>query len=219
MYYKVIPYSSNHPSNHKFTAFNYILDRTYRLPLNNEENYKELLLIKTIAKNNGYDMEDIAKVYKKPKRENNNNLTTLNNIEYPHLDKNKTWIKFTYFANDIRILTKIFINTSVRVAFGVNNTIKNKCSANSQIDKYNQCGVYSLKCLSCDQVHVGQNGRSFKARYEEHISDIRHNGDKSKYALHMLQRRHEYGKIEETMDILKVVQKGKRLDVLERFYM
>jgi hypothetical protein len=34
----------------------------------------------------------------------------------------------------------------------------------------------------------------------------------------MLQRRHEYGKIEETMHILKVVQKGKRLDVLERFY-
>jgi hypothetical protein len=31
--------------------------------------------------------------------------------------------------------------------------------------------------------------------------------------------RHEYGKIEETMDILKVVQKGKRLVVLERFYL
>jgi hypothetical protein len=61
----VIPYSSNHPSKHNFAAFNYILNRTYRLPLNNEENYKELMVIKTIAKNSGYDMEDIAKVYKK----------------------------------------------------------------------------------------------------------------------------------------------------------
>jgi hypothetical protein len=34
----------------------------------------------------------------------------------------------------------------------------------------------------------------------------------------MLHCRHGYGKIEETMDILKVVQKGKRLDVLERLY-
>jgi hypothetical protein len=81
----VIPYSSNHPSNHKFAAFNYILDRMYMLPLNNEETDKELMAIKTIAKNNWYDMADIAKAYKKRKRENNNNLTTLNNIEYPHL--------------------------------------------------------------------------------------------------------------------------------------
>jgi hypothetical protein len=29
--------------------------------------------------------------------------------------------------------------------------------------------------------------------------------NKSTYALHMLQCRHEYGKIEETMDILKVM--------------
>jgi hypothetical protein len=89
----------------------------------------------------------------------------------------------------------------------VNNTINNKCSANSQIDNYNQCGVYSLKCLSCDQVYVAQTGRSFKARHEEHISDIKRNRDKSNNALHMLQRSHEYGNIEETMAILKVVQK------------
>jgi hypothetical protein len=108
-------------------------------------------------------MDDIAKVYKKRKREN---LTTFNNIEYPHLDRNKTWVKFTYFDDDIRILTNIFRNSSVRVSFSVNNTIKNKCSANLHIDKYNQCGIYSLKCLSCDQVYVRQTGRSFKARYE-----------------------------------------------------
>jgi hypothetical protein len=63
---------------------------------------------------------------------------------------------------------------------------------------------------------VGQTGKSFKTRYDEHISDIRHNKDKSKYALHMLQYKHEYSTIEKTLDVLKVVQKGKQLDVLER---
>jgi hypothetical protein len=105
----------------------------------------------------------------------------------------------------------------VRVAFIVNNTIKKKCDSNLQVDKYSQSGVYSLKCLSCDQIYVGQTGRSFKTRYEEHIGDIRHNKDKSKYALHMLQYKHEYSTTEKT-DVLKVVQKGKQLDVLERFY-
>jgi hypothetical protein len=65
---------------------------------------------------------------------------------------------------------------------------------------------------------VGQTGRNFKTTYEEHISDIRYNRDKSKYALHMLQFSHEYGTIENTMDVLKVENKGKLLDVLERFY-
>jgi hypothetical protein len=103
------------------------------------------MVIKTTTKNNGYDMEDIAKAYKKRKRGKSNNLTTLNIIQHPQLDRNKTWVKFTYIDNDIRILINIFRNSSVRVAFGVNNTIKNKCSANSQIDKYNQCDVCSLK--------------------------------------------------------------------------
>jgi hypothetical protein len=51
-----------------------------------------------------------------------------------------------------------------------------------------------------------------------HIRDIRLNKDKSKYALHMLQLSHEYGTIENTLKILKVVNKAKLLDVLERFY-
>jgi hypothetical protein len=91
----------------------------------------------------------------------------------------------------------------MRVAFSVNNTIKKKCDSNLQADKYSQSGVYSLKCLSCDQIYVGQTGRSFKTRYEEHIGDIRHNKDKSKYALHMLQYKHEYGTIEKKVRCFK----------------
>jgi hypothetical protein len=67
-------------------------------------------------------------------------------------------------------------------------------------------------------VYVGQTGRNFKTRYEEHISDIRFNRDKSKYASHILKENHEYGPIDKTMDVLKVTDKGKQLDVYERFY-
>jgi len=34
----------------------------------------------------------------------------------------------------------------------------------------------------------------------------------------MLQFSHEYGTIENTLEVLKIVQKGKLLDVIERFY-
>jgi hypothetical protein len=34
----------------------------------------------------------------------------------------------------------------------------------------------------------------------------------------MLECNHEYGVIEDTMDIIKITQKGKTLDALERFF-
>jgi hypothetical protein len=70
----------------------------------------------------------------------------------------------------------------------------------------------------CDQVYVGQTGRNFRTRYEEHTNDIRLSKDKSRYALNILQQNHKYGPIDKTMDILRVASKSKYLDVLERLY-
>jgi hypothetical protein len=183
----VIPQSSNHPASHKRAAFHYMLDRASKLPLTDIEKQKEITVIKTIAKNNGYTFHDIAKAYNRQKRVNKNkNLSTLCSYVQPKTKDEKVWAKFTYFDDRIRILTKIFKKSNIRVAFSVNNTIKKKCNDGSPVDKYSKSGVYSLRCLSCDQNYIGQTGRSFKIRYDEHIRDIRFNKEKSKYASHML---------------------------------
>jgi hypothetical protein len=121
--------------------------------------------------------------------------------------KTKTWTKFTYYGNDIRTLAKIFINS----------TIKTRCKLSRQYDKYNTSGVYQLKCLSCEQVYIGQMGRDFRTTFKEHIRDIRFNQTKSKYAHHILECNHKYGTTENTMEII-TAQKGRYLDVLERFH-
>jgi hypothetical protein len=72
-------------------------------------------------------------------------------------------------------------------SYCTNNTIKNNCITRARKNKYDSCGVYELKCLTCEQVYVGQNGRDFKTRFDEHINDIRSNKDKSRNALHILQ--------------------------------
>jgi hypothetical protein len=77
-------------------------------------------------------------------------------------------------------------------------------------------GVYELKCLTCDQVYVGQTGRNFRTRYEEPINNIRLNNDKSRYAPQILRQNHKYGPIDKTVDILRVASKSKYLDVLGR---
>jgi hypothetical protein len=75
-----------------------------------------------------------------------------------------------------------------------------------------------LKFISCDQVYIGQTGREFKTRFKEHIRDIRCNQNKSKHAKHILSHNHEYGTVENTMDIIIIASKGENLDVLKRFY-
>jgi hypothetical protein len=59
---------------------------------------------------------------------------------------------------------------------------------------------------------------NFKTIYKEHINDIKSNKDKSGYALHILQEKHEYGRIEKIINIFKLQNKGKQLDAYERFH-
>jgi len=58
------------------------------------------------------------------------------------------------------------------------------------------------------KAYVGQSGRSINIRHKEHIRDIRTNNPQSAYAMHVLQNRHEYGTIENTLQLLKTCRKS-----------
>ena len=49
----------------------------------------------------------------------------------------------------------------------------------------------------------GQSHRIWKQRYQEHIWYIRHNEPQSAYTLHILNNKHEYSPINNTMTLLK----------------
>jgi hypothetical protein len=138
------------------------------------------------------------RTYNKQKRRTNENKSKLSRLDDIPIGERKIWAKFTYFGEDIRILTKIFRKSMIKVAYSTSNTVRNCCKVRTYNDKYSTCGVYELKCLTCDQVYVGQTGRNFRTRYEDPINDIRLNNDKSRYAPHILQQNLKYGPIDET---------------------
>jgi hypothetical protein len=78
----------------------------------------------------------------------------------------------------------------------VKNTIHKNLAIKQEDDKYKQ------------------NKRDFKVRHEEYI----HTKDISKYAKHILDAQHKYGKIGDTTDILKIMPKGIDMDTWELFY-
>ena len=61
--------------------------------------------------------------------------------------------------------------------------------------KFNENGVYSLKCPDCNMRYVGQTGRTFHTRYKEHYRDYKQNNKSSKYAQHLTENRHSIEKM------------------------
>jgi len=99
-------------------------------------------------------------------------------------------------------------------------TIKNLLTtwATQHRNKYDKSGVYQLECPSCNKKYIGQTGRPFKTRYQEHYRDYKHGSMKSKFVQHLLENQHHIDSIDNIMDILRITNKGKMMDTIEKFY-
>jgi hypothetical protein len=67
-------------------------------------------------------------------------------------------------------------------------------------------------------VYVGQTSRNLRQRYQEHIRYIRHNNPQSAYAQCILNIRHEYEPIDNTMSLLKHINNTSMLPPYEQIY-
>jgi hypothetical protein len=73
-----------------------------------------------------------------------------------------------------------------------------------------------LICPDCRMTSVGQTGRNFSTRYEEHF--FRANNFKSSFAQRLFDNSHSMGRIDSTLNVLHISNKGPYLDTLQRFY-
>jgi predicted GIY-YIG superfamily endonuclease len=130
--------------------------------------------------------------------------------------QNTKWATFTYIGNEIKFVTKLFKNANIKRSYRANNTIGRPLGRNSPKDnKYDNAGVYKLKCTECEQYYVRQTGRNFKTRYKEHVRDT-NNRYNIGYAEHVLNTGHSYGSIQDTMQITKVTNRGPIMDTIEK---
>jgi hypothetical protein len=85
-------------------------------------------------------------------------------------------------------------------------------------DKYTRSGIYKLTCPESKKVYVGQTGRIFLTRFNEHKQASRNNRYTSKFAQHLIEQAHPIDTIHNTMEILHYQKKGAHLNTIERFY-
>jgi hypothetical protein len=205
----IIHNESCHPREHKHTAIKYLTDRMNTYPISPNKKHREQQNINTILKNNKYPQ------YTHTKNNNNNNRNT--NTE--RTTQKTKWATFTYIGKETRTITRLFINTNIKIAYKTNNTIQKYLQPQKpNTDIYNNSGIYLLSCNDCPLQYVGQTGRNFKTTYKEHIQAIRNNKPNSKYAQHILDTQHTYSTIENTMRTLQIQKKGQVMNTLERYH-
>ena len=124
-------------------------------------------------------------------------------------DNKRTWATFTYHSPQIRKVTNLFRNTKRGIAFKATATLQQLIRPTTQNLKsdYEKSGIYKITCKTCHKLFMGQTSPNLKMRYQEHTRYIKNNDPRSSYALHILNCRHEYGSINNTMTLLKQVNK------------
>ena len=112
---------------------------------------------------------------------------------------------FTYFSPTIRTITNLFKHTNLQITYKTTNTIQQllQHTPHQHKTEHERSSIYKLTCNTCNLSYIGQTNRTLQQWYKEHTRYIKHNDPQSAYALHILNNRHEYGTITDTMELLQ----------------
>ena len=111
----IIPNHSQHHPSIKMAAFRYYLDRLQNIPMEQTDMEEEYNIIKTIARNNGYNDSIIDQIHRKSKLKR-----TIQNI-YPHVKiKNKNYRKLTYHPTLDKRINKIMRDNKITTTTNTN---------------------------------------------------------------------------------------------------
>jgi hypothetical protein len=205
----MIPNDSCHPQEHKNSAISFLINRLKTYPLNATNKTIETATIQQILRANNYNFTvPLNKLKHRNKSDSQSDI---------HVVKKRAI--FTYTGSNTRAVTKIFQKAGLQIAFTTKHSIGKLLGlAHNTGDKYNNCGVYQLECSDCGLQYVGQTGRPFRTRYQEHKRDFDTKSTKSLFAKHLLDTNHQLHPMENSMTILCYQQKGRKLNTLEQFH-
>jgi hypothetical protein len=123
----IIPYTSNHPPQHKYAAVRFLYNRLYTYQLQEEE-YRQEENIHNILHNNSFPIRTSKNTAHRPKH------TTPPSIQ------NQKWVTL-YTSKKTTYITSLFKHTNLKIAFCTNNTLLTHLTnrEHTHEDKYETC--------------------------------------------------------------------------------
>jgi len=154
----IIPYTSNHPAQHKYATVRFLYDRLNTYNLHEDEYKAEENIIQNIMYNNTFPIQPHKPPTPKPP-------TSMLDRQIATTTQTPThkWVTFTYTGKETNFIKNLFRKTNLKIAFRTNNTVHCLLRHKQQVShKYTQSGVYTLMCFDCKKAYVGQTGKAFK---------------------------------------------------------
>ena len=138
----IIPYTSNHPTHHKYAAFRFLFNRLNSYNLQHGECQQELNTIHNNLLNNSFPIKPHKPHTLKPAHPKNSTTP-------------QKWACFTHIGKETSYITNIFRRTDLMRALHTKNTIGNLLRLkNSTQDIYTLSGAYKLTCPNCNKAYV-----------------------------------------------------------------
>jgi hypothetical protein len=209
----IIPYTANHPTQHKYAAVRFLYNRLNTYDLQDDEYKTEENTIHNILYNNSFPIHS-----HKPPTQNPPSYTP---SRQPVTTQTPTWkwTIFTYIGKETTFITNIFRKTNLKIVFRTSNTVQRLLMHRHRTsDTYAHSGVYKLTCPDCNKAYVGQTGRNFTARFNQHKNAFRTNSHSSRFAQHLLEQKNSFGTVHNTKQVLQRQNKGAHLNTIDRFH-
>jgi phosphoribulokinase len=126
----------------------------------------------------------------------------------------------TYYSPKIIKITNLFKHTNVGISFKNTNTLQQlkKPKIHNNIQEQDKSGIYELICNTCHMSYIGEMSRSLKQRYQEHTRHIKHNEPQLACVLHILNDKHKYDPLNNTLTLLKHIDETTLLLPYEQLY-
>ena len=116
------------------------------------------------------------------------------------------------------ILKYEFNKHKINISFRTNNNAYRFLKYNNaEISLENKTGIYKLKCNDCESFYLGEIGRSFLTRYQEHQPTSQSKILKFNFAKHIIDKNHHYTDFTTNLEAVYFCKKGKYMNALEEF--
>jgi hypothetical protein len=136
----IIPYSSNHPTQHKYATIRFLYNRLITYDLQEDDYNTEITTSQNILHNNAFP---IHPPIRKPPPDTNKKQTMTTHTQIP----SQKWATFTYVRKETTFITDLFKKTDIKFVFRTNNNIQKLLMHKQQVtDIQSQSAVYKLTC-------------------------------------------------------------------------
>ena len=168
-----LQFTSHHPLTHKLGVVRTLLDRCNSIVSEPEGRTAEENTIRQALSTCGYPAWTVSKV-KKQISLKRDNASAAKPKKTNKEDKSRGHVVLPYIKGLSENLSRIMRNYHVSTSYKPHTTLRRLLvHPKDKIAKDEKCDVvYKIPCHNCDKSYIGETGRQFQVRREEHVSDV-----------------------------------------------